>query len=164
MGTFILDTTVSSTLNKVAEYIKGLVAKNAKPVSYILVNTEVQWETQYDDYEHDLPLNFGEHDGTKNSDTSDETLATSWGVGLTHLYNQDKILAEKWRYRHNNTYYDNAPIIEAFSGVWLSDPVEIFPNPGKFYINYKRKDNPFYPDVANTNLFDEYRRWSTDYD
>ena len=164
MGTFIDGSSPTKSLNDSVDYILELVEQNNKSVDYILVNTEVYWETQYNDYEKDLPLNFGEHDGTKNSDDSDKVLASSWGVGLTHLYKDDKIYAEKWRYRHNNTYYDNSPIVESFSGVWLSDPIEIFPNPGKYYINYKRKDNPFYPDISNSNTFDEYRKWSTDYD
>lgn len=163
MGTFIYGTSPTTALNNSVTYILSLI-DNDKSVDYILVNTEVYWETLYNDYERDLPLNFGEHDGTKNSDNSDTVLASSWGVGLTHLYKDDKIYAEKWRYRHNNTYYDNAPIVESFSGIWLSDPIEIFPNPGKYFINYKRKDNPFYTNVSNTHIFDEYRRWSTNYD
>lgn len=163
-GTFIDDTGVSAVISKTSEWILNKVRKYDKPVDWILVNTEVIWETKYTDYEKDLPLNFGEHDGTKNSDDSDITLGTAWGVGVTHLYTADKILAERWRFRHYNNFYDNSPIQESFHYIWMSDPVEIFPNPGKYRINYKRKDNPFHTDVNPTHPFDEYRRWSTNYD
>lgn len=128
------------------------------------MNDEVIWETEYFDQEKDLPLNFGEHDGTKNQDDSDVKLTSSWGVALEHLYTSDKILAEKWRYRHFNNYFDNSTVREGFHEVWLDNPVEIFPNPGLYRINYKRKDNPFHPNVDLTHEFDNYRYWSTDYD
>ena len=169
-GQFINNIPIITAMNSACDWIISLVRDNSKPTQWILVNTPVAWNTIYKDSEHDLPLNFGEHDGqgeslSDKSDTSDLTLASSWGVGLSHYFsNQDKILAEKWRYIHHYTFYDNSTREETFSNVWLSDPVEIFPEPGLYRINYKRKDNPFYTDVNLANPFDEYRYWSTDYD
>lgn len=163
-GTFYQNYPINSALNSSADYILDIVRKYAKPTDWVLVNTNIAWETLYKDQEKDLPLNFGEHDGTKNSDISDITLAKTFGVALTHLYRDDKIYAEKWRYRHFNTIYDNAPVIESFNGVWLEDPITLFANPGLFRINYKRRDNPFYSNVSLSYPFDSYRYWSTDYD
>lgn len=169
-GKFINNVPIITAMNSACDWIISLVRNNSKPTQWILVNTPIVWNTTYKDSEHDLPLNFGEHDGqgeslSDKSDTSDLTLASSWGVGLSHYFsNQDKILAEKWRYIHHYTFYDNSTREETFSNVWISDPVEIFPEPGLYRINYKRKDNPFYTDVNLANPFDEYRYWSTDYD
>lgn len=169
-GKFINNVPIITAMNSACDWIISLVRNNSKPTQWILVNTPIVWNTIYKDSEHDLPLNFGEHDGrgeslSDKSDTFDLTLASSWGVGLSHYFsNQDKILAEKWRYIHHYTFYDNSTREETFSNVWISDPIEIFPEPGLYRINYKRKDNPLYTDVNLSNPFDEYRYWSTDYD
>ena len=164
MGTFIYNKSTTQSMNDACDWIIDKVKDLAKPEDWYLVNTEVIWDTIYNDQEHDLPLNFGEHDGTKNQDISDKTLAETWGVGLTHLYKDEKIFAEKWRYRHFNNYFDNSPVRESFHNIWIEDPVEIFPNPGLYRVNYKRRDNPLHPNVSLTDAFDSYRYWSTDYD
>lgn len=163
-GTFILNNSTTQSMNDACDWIIEKVRNLSKPEDWILVNTEVIWETEYNDQEHDLPLNFGEHDGTKNSDNSDILLGESWGVGLTHLYKNEKIFAEKWRYRHFNNYFDNSTIRESYHNTWIEDPVTIFPNLGLYRINYKRRDNPLYPDVNLTHSFDSYRYWSENYD
>ena len=163
-GTFILNNSTTQSMNKACDWIIEKVRNLSKPEDWILVNTEVIWETEYNDQEHDLPLNFGEHDGTKNSDNSDILLGESWGVGLTHLYKNEKIFAEKWRYRHFNNYFDNSTIRESYHNTWIEDPITIFPNPGLYRVNYKRRDNPLYPDVNLTHNFDSYRYWSENYD
>lgn len=163
-GTFIQSRDVPTTFTEVANWIINKVKTTKEFSDWILVNTEILWETEYNDQEHDLPLNFGEHDGTKSLDNSDVKLANLWGVGLTHLYNSEKIFAEKWRYRHFNNYFDNSPIRESFHNVWIEDPVEIFPNPGLYRINYKRRDNPLHPNTNLSDAFDEYRYWSRNYD
>lgn len=166
MGTFFLNSPINTAMNKSSDWIIEKVRNLIKPVDYILVNTEVLWDTEYKDQEHDLPLNFGEHDGTQKQpqDRSDEELANAWSVGLSHLYTSEKINAEKWRYRHFNNYYDNSSVREGFHGIWVEDPVEVFPYPGLYRINYKRKDNPLHPNVDLNDVFADYRYWSTDYD
>ena len=164
-GTFINNTPIISAMDSACNWIINLVKNRYKPTGWILVNEPVVWLTKYNDSEHDVPLNFGEHDGNdKFNDSADITISNAWGIGLTNLFTQDKIMAEKWRFRHNWTYYDNPTYEETFHDIWISDPVDIFPNPGLYRINYKRKDNPFYSDVLLTNPFDEYRYWSEDYD
>ena len=164
-GTFINNTPIISAMDSACNWIINLVKNRSKPTGWILVNEPVVWLTKYNDSEHDVPLNFGEHDGNdKFNDSADITISNAWGIGLTNLFTQDKIMAEKWRFRHNWTYYDNPTYEETFHDIWISDPVDIFPNPGLYRINYKRKDNPFYSDVLLTNPFDEYRYWSEDYD
>lgn len=156
-GTFYYNSPITAALNNSAQWILDKTKNLSKPTDYILVNTEILWETEYNDYERDVPLNYG---GNKD----DKAISNAWGIGLTNLYNQDKIMAEKWRYRHKNTFYDNSPIIASFDDTWIPDPIEMFDYPGLYRINYKRRDNPFY---TNTNLaypFDSYRYWSTDYD
>ena len=164
-GTFINNNPIISAMDSACNWIINLVKNRTKPTGWILVNEPVVWLTKYNDSEHDVPLNFGEHDGNdKFNDSADITISNAWGIGLTNLFTQDKIMAEKWRFRHNWTYYDNPTYEETFHDIWISDPVDIFPNPGLYRINYKRKDNPFYSDVLLTNPFDEYRYWSEDYD
>lgn len=163
-GKFFYNSPILTALDNANNYIIELVRNKEKSTQWILVNTPTSWKTLYNDQEHDLPLNFGEHDGSEYGDTSDKVLASTWGVPFTQYYKDDKILAEKWRFRHNYTYYDNYTQQETFHDVWLSDPVDIFPEPGLYRINYKRKDNPFYSDISFSNPFDEYRYWSTDYD
>lgn len=164
-GSFVYSGQVSQTFNQVANWIINKVQGMAKPTSYILVNQQMAWETEYKDGERDIPLNFGEHTGVKNSDRADLTFASTYGVSssLMNKYTDSKILAEKWRYSHKPTYYDNSTVTEAYSKVWIDNPVTVFPNPGEFRVNYKRRDNP----IAGTQIadpFDTYRYWSTDYD
>lgn len=153
-------------MNQSATYIIDKAKNLSKPTDWVLVNTEILWNTEYKDNERDLPLNFGEHDGTQKQpqDTFDKILASSWNIGLTHLFNEDKIFAEKWRYRHFNDYFDNSSIQSNFHSIWIEDPIELFEYPGKYRINYKRRDNPFYSDVNLNSPFDNYRYWSTHYD
>lgn len=154
---------IQGAVDKAAQYIIDVAKQFNKPTKWILVNTEVTWNTLFNDLEKDPPLNFGEHNGTKNDDISDITLSQNWGKAFSN-FKDDKLVAEKWRYRHFNNFYDNSIVQESFHNIWMSDPVTIFPYPGKYRINYKRKDNPFHPDVNILNPFDEYRKWSTNYD
>lgn len=155
-GTFFYNSPVSTALNSSSQYILNKVKNLAKPTSYILVNTQMIWDTMYNDSERDLPLNFGDN-------KADAQLASSWGVGLTDIYRGDKLLAEKWRYKHDPFEYDNSTVKAAFSGIWIQDPVGVFTETGLYRVNYKRRDNPL-KDASISNVFDNYRYWSTDYD
>ena len=75
-----------------------------------------------------------------------------------------KVIISKWRYRHYNTFFDNSPVQVSWHEVWIENPVSIFEYPGKYRINYKRRDNPLYPSVDLNDAFDSYRYWSTNYD
>ena len=160
-GTFIRsdDPNILEGLNEAGDFIIELLREKVKPVEYVLVGDKVIWNTQYRDLEKDVPLNFG-----LNKDDGD--IVTSWGIGtsLMNRYTEDSMLAEKWRFRHFPKFYDNDNGIVTYHNVWLNEPETVFNNVGKYRINYKRKDNPFAPNFTTTHLFDEYRKWSTDYD
>ena len=170
MGIYYENTPINNAMNESAYYIIDKCKNYGKATDWLLVNTNIKWNTEYRDGEHDLPLNYGEHsklntDRAQPQDLYDETIGLNWGVPLTSLkYKDAKILAEKWRYRHFNNFFDNSPIQVGYHQVWIEDPIDIFDYPGKYRINYKRRDNPLYPSVALDNDFDNYRYWSTDYD
>lgn len=170
-GTFFYNNrpNIITAMNQSADYIIDLAQNLVKPVDWVLVNTEILWNTTYNDQENDPPLNLGEHNGQyeQPQDTSDITLAQSYGLGdagRTRAYNGSKLLAEKWRYRHYNDFFDNSPVQVSWHEVWIENPVSIFEYPGKYRINYKRRDNPLYPSVNLNDAFDSYRYWSTNYD
>lgn len=170
-GTFFNNKPLTTAMNNAADYIIGIAKKLSKPVDWVLVNTEILWNTEYNDLEHDPPLNLGEHstlntDRTQPQDLYDETLVSTWGLTLSkdNLYEGDKLLAEKWRYRHFNNYFDNSPTQVSWHARWMPDPVSVFEYPGKYRVNYKRRDNPLYPSADLSDPFDSYRYWSTDYD
>ena len=170
-GTFFNNKPLTTAMNNAADYIIEIAKNLSKPVDWVLVNTEILWNTEYNDLEHDPPLNLGEHstlntDRTQPQDLYDETLVSTWGLTLSkdNLYEGDKLLAEKWRYRHFNNYFDNSPTRVSWHARWMPDPVSVFEYPGKYRINYKRRDNPLYPSVDLSDPFDSYRYWSTDYD
>lgn len=147
---------IVSAMIKSKDYIVELCRTLSKSVSWVLVNEEVIWNTTYNDTEKDLPLNYG---GNKD----DINISNTWGMALTNYYKEDKLFAEKWRYRHT-LHFDNSTIIEPWSDTWIEDPVRIFENPGKFRINYKRRDNPLYTNTSLSSPFDSYRYFSKDYD
>lgn len=165
-GIYYSNNPIISAMDKSADYIINIAKNLSKPTDWVLVNTEVLWNTEYKDNERDVPLNFGEHDGTKKQpqDKSDIALANSWGLSLANRYTEDKSLAERWRYKHIPTFYDNSNIQSSFHNIWVVDPIESFENPGKYRVNYKRRDNPLYPNVIITDVFDTYRYWSTNYE
>lgn len=170
-GTFYYNNSpnIETAMNNSANYIISIAKQFEKPVDWILVNTEILWNTIYSDSENDPPLNLGEHNGqnAQPQDTSDIALGQSYGLGnagSTLQFDESKILAERWRYRHYNSFFDNSPVQVSWHEVWIEDPVSIFEYPGKYRINYKRRDNPLYPSVDLSDPFDSYRYWSTDYD
>ena len=170
-GTFIhnKNPNITVAMDKSVNYIIEIAKKFNKPVDWVLVNTEIKWNTIYKDSEKDPPLNLGEHNGrnAQPQDKSDIQLAIDYGLGnagRTLQFKEEKILAEKWRYRHYNNFFDNSPIQVTYHMIWIEDPISIFEYPGKYRINYKRRDNPLYPNVSLEDAFDSYRYWSTDYD
>ena len=61
-------------------------------------------------------------------------------------------------------FFDNDLGAAGFDSIWIPDPIDIFDKTGKYRVNYKRLDNPFYTDTSLSNKLHEYRRWSTHYD
>ena len=168
-GVYYANTNVTTALNNASTYIKDKVALNETTGDWMLVDSEILWYTYWDDPELDVAWNFGEHNGTRKQpqDMSDTTLAStwtsSWGILLTYNTPDQKIDSEKWRYKHNQYYFDTPNGLVSNNSIWIPDPIEVFDRVGKYRINYKRKDNPLYEDVSKTSLFEEYRKWSNDY-
>ena len=183
---------ITTAMNKSIIYITEIAKRFLKPSDWILVGTQLTWDTEYKDGsmnngkpagEGDYALNYGEHNG-KNIPSSKKQSHDNWDathdpfgkqlpstLSITNEFRGEKILAERWRYRHYYTYFDNPTIQESYHNQWIQDPEEVFNNPGKFRINYKRLDNPLYQldnssrrDTSLTHLFAEYRRWSDNYD
>ena len=162
---------ISDSMDLAANWIIQLFPVQESDVDWVLVGDQIYWNTLYNDNDRDVPLNFGEHSIT-NTDTNrkqpqdnfDDSLVPTYALQVKNTYIDSKIQAEKWRYRHFEDFFDNNLGKASYSGSWLQDPEDIFTKPGKYRVNYKRRDNPFYEDSSLTNLFDSYRRWSTNYD
>lgn len=150
---------VRTSLDQAITWIKSLIDVDDEIVleKWLLVNERMIWSTEYHDSEHDVPMNFNSDDLTKNS-------ISSWAPPLTAKFTDSKKLAEKWRFKHFKSYYDQSFVDADFNNEWIPDPVESFSLPGKYRVNYKRLDNPFYEDVSINSAFNEYRKWSTWYD
>lgn len=148
---------------RVLKFILSKVPIRNKNTDWYLLGDEIVYKTFYDDIERDVPLNFLSPKEIYEI-SIDNKLATMWNVATQVLYNQDKILAERWRYKHTPNYYDNGMGIVSFSGSWIENPMHTLDKVGLYRINYKRKDNPLYKDVNVESTFKDYRYWSTDYD
>lgn len=129
----------NTNITTMCEYIITIAKKVNIFTGYVLVDDNLTWDTKYKDGENDLALNNGR-------------------------ISFDKILAERWRFTHFENYFDNSMGKNSISGIWLADAMDKASKVGLYRINYKRKDNPFYPDTSISNPFNEYRKWSTDYD
>lgn len=153
----------SNTYNKVnidiKDFVLGKMPSYDSSQKWMLVDQKIHWETTYDDYEKDPPLNVFEH--TK----LDTDFLTTNGIQSTsNIYKADKILAERWRFKHNYTFYDMNSGQAHYSHNWMDNPIITFDKPGLYRVNYKRKDNPSYPNMNIADAFDSYRYWSRDYD
>lgn len=140
-GLLLTSGSAATDVDRTADWVIEIARRHQQPTDWLLVNTEAVWSTTYADDNDDIAF-----DDTPGFDKGQQIQAT------------------KWRYTHDSDYFDNKWRTEAFSGIWLQDPVIYFKNPGLFHINYKRRDNP-YPDNADSSYaFSEYRYWSTNYD
>lgn len=150
----------SDTFNGVNTTVKNFIlsklSDEAKPSNYILVGQDVVWETQYDDSEHDVPLNFG-------ANKFDIDITKKWGIVLTNRNPSAKLTAERWRFIQH-LKYDNSLGLEGYSNTWIEQAPTNFLKPGLYRVNYKRRDNPIYPSISDSDAFANYRYWSNDYD
>lgn len=65
---------------------------------------------------------------------------------------------ERWRYMHDEHYYENGNGIAAFSGMVFSQPITYFDKVGKYEVTYQKSDDPTYGD----DRFNNYKQWSSD--
>lgn len=155
---------IKERMLQAAQEIIDMLKQFQTESEWILVDSDINWRVvEWADFEQDVPLNFGEHDGTGRYGDIDKQVSLDWGVSLTHLWTQPKILAEKWRFRHFEDYFDNNLGKVNYNGAWIEDAPTSFSKTGKYRINYQRKDNPFHTDVRLSSVFDMYRKWSTNY-
>lgn len=155
---------IKERMLQAAQEIIDMLKQFQTESEWILVDSDINWTVvEWADFEQDVPLNFGEHDGTGRYGDIDKQVSLDWGVSLTHLWTQPKILAERWRFRHFEDYFDNNLGKVNYNGAWIEDAPTSFSKTGKYRINYQRKDNPFHTDVSLSNVFDMYRKWSTNY-
>ena len=155
---------IKERMLQAAQEIIDMLKQFQTESEWILVDSDINWTVvEWADFEQDVPLNFGEHDGTGRYGDIDKQVSLDWGVSLTHLWTQPKILAERWRFRHFEDYFDNNLGKVNYNGAWIEDAPTSFSKTGKYRINYQRKDNPFHTDVSLSSVFDMYRKWSTNY-
>lgn len=69
----------------------------------------------------------------------------------------DSMHSERWKYIHNESFFDNNLGKISDSGVYRAAPYTVFTKTGKYEITYGVRDNP-----KNDNLFDYYRLWSNE--
>ena len=165
-GIFYSNRPPTTGMDNAASYIRALCERSKNYTKYLLVNQGVVWETKYDDTEKDIPLNWGAHIGKNGEDKADITFAESAGINAptNNKFNGESTDAERWRFIHTESHYDNSLGKATFSDRWISDHVNVFNQTGKYSVNYKRKDNPFTNDFNTNYAFNEYRYWSTNYD
>ena len=68
---------------------------------------------------------------------------------------QDAEYTREWYYDHDPDYFENSLGLAPYSGLPLSQSVNMFDKVGKFDVVFRAKDNP-----KNDNRFDNYRLWS----
>lgn len=67
----------------------------------------------------------------------------------------DPKMAERWKYSHDPTYFENSLGLATFNEQWLPAPVYRFDKVGEFITTFQARDNP-----KDDDRFDEYRLWS----
>ncbi len=70
-------------------------------------------------------------------------------------YENDPIIAQRYKYAHEPNYFDNSAGLSQNMGVFLSTPISKFTKPGKYIMEYQVRDNP-----RDNAAFDNYRLWS----
>lgn len=68
---------------------------------------------------------------------------------------EDPKMAERWKYSHDPTYFENSLGLAPFHEQWLPAPVYRFDKVGEFVTTFQARDNP-----KDDDRFDEYRLWS----
>ena len=168
----IWEENTSAVLDHLLKYTKLILNSNKKlPSSWILVGSNIEWNTKYDDNEHDIPFNLASSLHPEEFIEDIELgIDEVWTVSLFDMTFNNKIATqkvgthvEKWRYSQQEGYYDNELGTASFSKIWIEAPVDTFDKPGLYRVNYKRKDNPL-SNNSLTDKFSDYRKWSTNYD
>lgn len=67
----------------------------------------------------------------------------------------DPEFARRWKYTHDDMYYDNSLGLANFHDQFISAPISSFAQTGKYEVIFQARDNP-----KNDNRFSNYRLWS----
>ena len=94
----------------------------------------------------------------KQGSTTLTLLVDEEGMNYSLVYRDfenDPKYADRWKYTHDDTYFDNPNGLANYSGQWLTTPAYSFSKVGKYSVVSQFRDNP--KDVSS---FDNYRLWS----
>ena len=159
-GTFINTGTVDGDLAAARDFIAAILRKRLDTdVKYVLVNEESVYEKHYADY-----------------NGHDHWLATGTG---------DNIYSSRWWYMQDPDYFANSLGTIDQNKTWLADEITRFDKVGRFFVDYRVKDNAvpdaYLDDNTTANPFDGspdrhltaeeleeelrhgYRYWSSNY-
>ena len=166
-GMYYKNNPSDTAMSQAEEFIKRILRKESKDTMYVLVNERLNYNKLYSDYNGD-PQWLWAADG-------DTPYIAEGADGYDKLFQrfQDNpsLLAQKWHYFHNSTYYDNSQGVASFNATsenddkWMAHEVNVFDKVGKYEVDYRIKDNPV-PDKSDNspgNPFHDYRYWSQDY-
>lgn len=141
--TFINTGTVDGDLQAAQDFIVAVMMKrHSNNVKYVLVNEETIYNKHYKD--------FNGH--------------AHWYAGGEPT---DTIASSRWWYSHTPEYFCNQLGLLGSNEMWLTNEITMFPQTGRYYVNFKQKDNSvpnaYLSDNSTENPFNEYRYWSNNY-
>lgn len=141
-GIFIDTGSVEKDLTASREFIASILRQaSGANVKYVLVGEETIYTKHYADF-----------NGDKH-----------WFANGT----TDSILSSKWWYSQDPDYYLNPLGTIDENKTWLPTELTSFLKTGRYYVDYKVKDNPvpaaWQKDNSTGNPFDIYRYWSNNY-
>lgn len=140
---FINKGNLDDDLAESREFIASILRQSRNDeVKYILVNEESVYKKYYTDY------NGHAH----------------WYAGGEPT---DTIASSRWWYSHTPEYFCNELGLLSDNENWRADEITMFSQTGRYYVNYKVKDNSvpdaYLSDNSTENPFNEYRYWSNNY-
>lgn len=159
-GIFINAGSVDDDLDEAREFIASVLRKaSGTNVKYVLVNEESVYSKFFTDFNgHDHWFAGGYLTDEKGNIVKDED---GNPIGI------DTILSSKWWYSHDPEYFLNSMGLYDLNQTWQPEEVTMFTQTGRYYVDYKVKDNSvpdaYKNDNSSENPFDEYRYWSNNY-
>ncbi len=139
-GTYINNTDLTTSLKSAESYIMSIVNSNTSNDNIFLVGDELNYTTNYSDYESDL-LNARQWMYTQDDTHLNYTNANSSG----------KIPLD-----------NNLGMASFANGLWSSNKVTIFNNPGTYNVSTKVQDNPRATagNPSGNPNFNNFNEWS----
>lgn len=166
-GLYVNNSPPETAMDSAEAFIKSILRKSTRDTMYVLVNENLSYNKIYRDYNGDPQWLWTAEGNTPYVAEG----AAEFAKHFQAFQNDPSLLAQKWLYFHNATYYDNSQGVASFSASsenddkWLAHEVNVFDKVGKYEVDYRIKDNPV-PDKSDNspgNPYHEYRYWSEDY-